>query len=49
MKLGLGHLFERAELIDTGVVDQDIEAAECLVGFDEEALDFGLSLAMNRS
>jgi hypothetical protein len=31
MELGLGDVFERAELIHAGVVDQDVEAAECLV------------------
>ena len=34
--------FERGELIDPGVVDQDIEPAECLLRFGKKADDLRL-------
>ena len=38
----LGHLLERRELVDAGVVDQDVEPAECLLAFGKQALDVRL-------
>ena len=36
------YLFQRLELIDAGVVDQDVEPAEGFFGFGEETADVGL-------
>jgi hypothetical protein len=36
-----GELFDRSELIDSGVVDKDVEAAEGGVGLSEEPLHVG--------
>ena len=37
-----GHVLERRELVDAGVVDQDVEPAERLLRLGEEPLDVGL-------
>ena len=34
-------MFSSGEIVDAGVVDQDVELAERLFGFGEESLDFG--------
>ena len=39
MKLALRRLFERCELVDAGVVYQNIEPAECFPGLREKAFD----------
>ena len=39
MKLVLRHRFERFELVDAGVVNQNVELAECFLRLDKQALD----------
>ena len=36
------HVLERGELVDAGVVDQDVEPAERLLRLGEQAPDVGL-------
>jgi hypothetical protein len=38
----LGHILQRGELIDAGVVDQDVQSAERLVRLREQPVDVGL-------
>ena len=39
MKLSLRHLFKRLEVVDAGVVDQDVDLAERFLRLSEKALD----------
>jgi len=38
-----GDRLERTELVNAGVVDENVEPAECFLGLSEELLDIGLS------
>jgi hypothetical protein len=39
VELLLGDFFQRNELVNTGVIDQDVDLAECFLCFGEESLD----------
>ena len=36
------HVFERGELVDARIIDQDVELTECLLRLGEEPMDVGL-------